>query len=221
MYIDTISVPHAVKQVIGSNGLFFQALRTGIVNYTALAQKIKPDVEKLTKNNVNLNTLVVAIKRFADTLEDSERRLSVPTIDGIRMSLTGSILDLDFRTVSHAVVEALDELIESDKGYSMFRTNKQIRVFIEDLDEVRTIFAPTKSFEGTIKEGLSKITINIPTDMQNTYTILSTVSYILSSSQIPLYNAFFSHDEITLILNVSDAAKAYEIIREELAGMRE
>ena len=145
-----------------------------------------------------------------------------PTIDGIRMSLTGSILDLDFRTVSHAVVEALDELIESDKGYSMFRTNKQIRVFIEDLDEVRTIFAPTKSFEGTIKEGLSKITINIPTDMQNTYSILSTVSYILSSKRIPfLYNAFFSHDEIILILNVSDAAKAYEIIREELAGMRE
>jgi hypothetical protein len=114
VYIDTISVPHAVKQVIGSNGLYFQALRTGIVNYTALAQKIKPDVEKLTKNIVNLNTLVVAIKRFADTLEDNGRNLSVPTIDGIRMSLTGSILDLDFRTVSHAVVEALDELIESD-----------------------------------------------------------------------------------------------------------
>ncbi|MDQ5870221.1 MAG: hypothetical protein M3530_10925 [Thermoproteota archaeon] len=221
MYIDTISVPHAVKQVIGSNGLFFQALRTGIVNYTALAQKIKPDVEKLTKTNVNLNTLVVAIKRFADALEENERRLSVPTIDGIRMSLTGSIIDLDFRTASHAISEALDELIESDKGYSMFRTNKQVRVFIEDLDEVRTIFAPTKSFEGIIREGLSKITINIPAEIQNTYSILSTVSYILSSSQIPLYNAFFSHDEIILILNVNDAAKAYEIIREELAGIRD
>lgn len=220
MYMDTISVPHAVKQVIGSNGLFFQALRTGIVNYTALAQKIKPDVEKLTKTNVNLNTLVVAIKRFADSLEENERRLSVPTVDGIRMSLTGSIIDLDFRTASHAISEALDELIESDKGYSMFRTNKQVRVFIEDLDEVRTIFAPTKSFEGIIREGLSKITINIPAEIQNTYSILSTVSYILSSSQIPLYNAFFSHDEIILILNVNDAAKAYEIIREELAGMR-
>jgi len=218
--MDTISVPHAVKQVIGSNGLFFQALRTGIVNYTALAQKIKPDVEKLTKTNVNLNTLVVAIKRFADSLEENERRLSVPTVDGIRMSLTGSIIDLDFRTASHAISEALDELIESDKGYSMFRTNKQVRVFIEDLDEVRTIFAPTKSFEGIIREGLSKITINIPAEIQNTYSILSTVSYILSSSQIPLYNAFFSHDEIILILNVNDAAKAYEIIREELAGMR-
>jgi phosphoenolpyruvate carboxylase len=213
--MDTISVPHAVKQVIGSNGLFFQALRTGIVNYTALAQKIKPDVEKLTKTNVNLNTLVVAIKRFADSLEENERRLSVPTVDGIRMSLTGSIIDLDFRTASHAISEALDELIESDKGYSMFRTNKQVRVFIEDLDEVRTIFAPTKSFEG-----ITKITINIPAEIQNTYSILSTVSYILSSSQIPLYNAFFSHDEIILILNVNDAAKAYEIIREELAGMR-
>jgi hypothetical protein len=49
MYSQTYSVPHAVRQIIGSNTLFFQALSTGIANYTALAQKIKPEVEKLTK----------------------------------------------------------------------------------------------------------------------------------------------------------------------------
>src|SRR3546814_6981846 len=50
----------------------FQALSTGIANYTALAQKIKPEVEKLTKSEVNVNTLVVAIKRFADSLDGND-----------------------------------------------------------------------------------------------------------------------------------------------------
>ena len=85
MYSQTYSVPHAVRQIIGSNTLFFQALSTGIANYTALAQKIKPEVEKLTKSEVNVNTLVVAIKRFADSLDgiDYEHH---PIFEGVRMS---------------------------------------------------------------------------------------------------------------------------------------
>ncbi|HEX5573482.1 MAG TPA: hypothetical protein VFX26_03040, partial [Nitrososphaeraceae archaeon] len=84
MYSQTFSVPHAVREVIGSNTLFFQALSTGIANYTALAQKIKPEVEKLTKSEVNVNTLVVAIKRFADSLDGTDYEFH-PIFDGVRM----------------------------------------------------------------------------------------------------------------------------------------
>jgi len=215
VYIEPISVPYAVKQVIGSNGLFIQALRTGIANYTAMASKIKADVEKLTKAPVNLNTLVVAIKRFADSLQ--HEKITTLAINGIRMSLTGSIVDVGFSSVSREVVRVLDELIDSDKDYSLFRTNKQVKLFAEDLDEVRTIFG-LENFQGIIKEGLSKITITMPSGLQNTYSILSMVSYILSINQIPVYNAFFSHDQIILILNVDDAARAYEMIRERITS---
>ena len=75
MYSQTSSVPHAVKQIIGTNMLYFQALSTGIANYTALAQKIRPEVEKLTNSEVNINTLVVAIKRFADSLDEIDHNI--------------------------------------------------------------------------------------------------------------------------------------------------
>jgi len=45
MYSQSSSVPHAVKQIIGTNLLYFQALSTGIANYTALAQKLKQKVK--------------------------------------------------------------------------------------------------------------------------------------------------------------------------------
>jgi len=95
MYSQTFSVPHAVKQIISSNTLFFQALSSGIANYTALAQKIKPQVEKLTKSEVNINTLVVAIKRFTDSLDEIDYKYH-PVFDRVRMTLTGSIIDIDF-----------------------------------------------------------------------------------------------------------------------------
>lgn len=215
MYSQTFSVPHAVREVIGSNTLFFQALSTGIANYTALAQKIKPEVEKLTKSEVNINTLVVAIKRFADSLDANDYDFH-PIFDGVRMTLTGSIIDIDFHE-THDTYQVLDEIFELGSGYNMFRTNKQIRLFAEDVDEIRSIFKSShKGARGEIKDGLSKITITVQSDKENTYEILSMVLSILHNNRIPLYNAFFTQNEIVLILGMDDAAKAYEVVREKL-----
>ena len=215
MYSQTYSVPHAVRQIIGSNTLFFQALSTGIANYTALAQKIKPEVEKLTKSEVNVNTLVVAIKRFADSLDGVDYEYH-PIFEGVRMSLTGSIIDIDFHETDD-VYQVLDEIFELGSGYNMFRTNKQIRLFAEDIDEIRTMFKSSpKRAIGEITDGLSKITITVQSDKENTYEVLSLVLSLLHNNRIPLYNAFFTQNEIILILGMNDAAKAYEVIREKL-----
>jgi len=69
MFTGAVSVPHAVKEILSSNNLYLQALLSGIANYTALAQKIKPGVEKLTASNVNAGTIVVAIKRIVDNIQ--------------------------------------------------------------------------------------------------------------------------------------------------------
>lgn len=217
MYSQTYSVPHAVRQIIGSSTLFFQALSTGIANYTALAQKIRPEVEKLTKSEVNVNTLVVAIKRFADSLDGIDYEYH-PIFEGVRMSLTGSIIDIDFHETDD-VYQVLDEIFELGSGYNMFRTNKQIRLFAEDIDEIRTMFKSSpKRAIGEITDGLSKITITVQSDKENTYEVLSLVLSLLHNNRIPLYNAFFTQNEIILILGMNDAAKAYEVIREKLYG---
>src|SRR2546427_12390343 len=103
MFATTVSVPQAIKEILSSNNLYLQALLSGIANYTALAQKIKPDIEKLTGSNVNKGTIVVAIKRLVDNLRNDEGIQNNPTvtnanpiIEGARMSLTGNIIDIDF-----------------------------------------------------------------------------------------------------------------------------
>ena len=69
MYSEAISVPEAIRKVLASDHVYMQALMLGIANYTALAERIKPEIEKLIGSKVNLNTVVVAIKRFADAQE--------------------------------------------------------------------------------------------------------------------------------------------------------
>jgi len=235
------SVPQAIRTILASNNLYFQALLSGIANYTALAQKIKPAVEEITGIEVQIGTIVVAIKRFADTLIKEQEKEDKPDINnrmgGARMSLTGSIIDIDFSDKEFdEIFNLLDEVFENESGsYNLIQTNKQLTLFAEDIEEIRNIVSTaSKRFDGKIKEGLSKITITLPSSAAATaidssdqerrqpnqkpdYNMLSLVSDVLYNNQISLYNAFFAPNEIVLILNNKDAAKAYELLRAKIS----
>ena len=216
MYRQAGSVPEAIRGVLASKHIYIQALELGIANYTALAERIRPDIEKLIGTRVNLNTIVVAIKRIADTLQKAEEIR--PIASKAKMSLTGSIIDIDFEKESNDDEDALDNILdkffEQESPYDLFQTDNHFTLLTQDADEIRSIIADAvKKFDGKIMEGLSKITISLDQDNENPYHLLSLVSNILYSHQIPIHSAFFTPNEMVLILSEKDAAKAYELIR--------
>lgn len=227
------SVPQAIRTILSSNRLYFQALLSGIANYTALAQKIKPEIDEITGVEVQIGTIVVAIKRFSDALikekEDEEQAKSNNSnrLEGARMSLTGSIIDIGFIDKEFdEIFDMLDEVFENESSgnFNLIQTNKQLTLFAEDIEEIRDIVSTaSKRFDGKIKEGLSKITITLPDPSDNKQqqnpdynNMLSLVSDIVHNHQIPLHNAFFAPTETVLILKDKDAAKAYELLRAKL-----
>jgi hypothetical protein len=229
IYSEAMSVPEAIRIVLVNDHVYMQALVLGIANYTALAEKIKPEVERLIGSKVNLNTIVVAIKRFADALE-KKNQLQQQQQNGnthlnaakAKMSLTDSIIDIDFQKEinddeNDALARILDEFFEQDSRYNLFQTNTHFSLLTEDADEIRRMVADAiQKFDGRIKEGLSKITVSLTSDDSNRYHILSLISNILYNHQIPIHSAFFTTNEIVLILSDKDAAKAYDLIRMKL-----
>jgi hypothetical protein len=224
MYSETVSVPEAIRKILANDHVYMQALVLGIANYTALAERIKPDIERLTGSKVNLNTIVVAIKRFADVLEkknmQQENTSTHLTTAKAKMSLTGSIIDIDFQKEKNndndndTLASVLDEFFEQDSRYNLFQTDTHFSLLTEDADEIRRMVANAiQKFDGKISEGLSKITVSLTPDDQSPYHILSLVSNILYNHQIPIHSAFFTINEVVLILGDKDAAKAYDLIR--------
>lgn len=224
MYSEIISVPEAIRKILANDHVYMQALVLGIANYTALAERIKPDIEGLTGSKINLNTIVVAIKRFADVLEkknmQQENSSTHLTTAKAKMSLTGSIIDIDFQKEKNndndndTLASVLDEFFEQDSRYNLFQTDTHFSLLTEDADEIRRMVANAiQKFDGKISEGLSKITVSLTPDDQSPYHILSLVSNILYNHQIPIHSAFFTINEVVLILGDKDAAKAYDLIR--------
>ena len=229
MSYNTPSVSKAIKDILFSNSIYLNSLKMGIANYTALALKIKPEVDKTVASDVNINTLVVSIKRIADAIQqnqDSDNILQEEkeNLAGARISLTGSIIDVEFDKEMENIEKILELFDrESDIRFNIFQSKNHMNLFIENISEIKKIFDANSQIvtHSKIKEGVSMITISLPweeTELRKTYQLLSIISNILYDNQIFLHNAFFTPNEIVLIINDIDAAKVYELLRVKFYG---
>lgn len=220
MRTTNLSVPEAVREIITHNRSIYDCMKMDVINYTALAVKIQPDVERQLGNPVNLNTIVVAIKRYADSFAEKEEIKSESVLKNARLSLTDGILDIKFSTNDMDKKEAaslLNKFEQYDSDYEFFRmADSTFRVLTEDLLDIRKMFESFPSSKNFFSTGLAKIKIRIPQE-QNRSDSVSYVAEILHNNGIELQNAFFSQDDIILVLREEDASKAYEILRAEIS----
>jgi hypothetical protein len=213
-----MSVPEAVRQVLANNNVYLQAIEHGIANYTALAEKIKPEIDEKIRGKANPNTIVVAIKRYADTVKKQDRPLPQAMATRAKMSLTSSIIDIDFqKEYDDAVAHILEEFFGQEGGYSLFQSDNHFSLLADNSEASRNLVASRiEELNGKIEEGLSKITIAVSPDEQDPYYMLSLVSSLLYNHRISIHSAFFTSREIVLVLADRDAARAYDLIRTKI-----
>ena len=213
-----MSVPEVVREVITRNRSIYDCMKMDLINYTALAVKIQPEIEKILGNSVNLNTVVVAIKRYADSFETKEEMKEESVLKNARLALTGGIMDVRFSVKDSNEMDPmsiLDKFSKVTNDYEFFRLSDSFRFLTEDMDDIRQIFNSVLEREDMFSTGLAKIRISIPSS-QNQSDVVSYVAEVLHANGVELVNAFFSQDNITIILNEKDSSRAYEILHSDI-----
>lgn len=219
MRLANASVPDVVREIIVQNRSIYDCMKMDLINYTALAVKIQAEVEKQLGARVNLNTIVVAIKRYSDSFEQKDEIKNESILKNARLSLTDGILDIKFSTNDlgeEKTISLLNKFSEINPDYEFFRMADSFRVLTEDLAGIREIFGAVGNAEDKFITGLAKIKILISPE-QNRNDVASYVAQVLHSNGIEPVNAFFSQDNIIIVLNEKDASRAYEILRSEIA----
>ena len=218
MRLTSMSVPEVVREIISRNRSILDCMKMDLINYTALAVKIQPDVERVLGNSVNLNTIVVAIKRYADSFEVKDEVEENSVLKNARLALTDGIIDIKFSVNDSQGIDPLtilDKFSKITSNYDFFRSADSFRFLTEDLDSIRRIFESLPNQDNIFSTGLAKIRISIPPS-KNQSDVVSYVAEVLHDNGIDLVNAFFSQDSIIIILNEKDASRAYDILHSDI-----
>jgi len=218
MRISSVSVPEVVKDIITKNRSISDCMKMDLINYTALAVKIQPEIEKILGNSVNLNTVVVAIKRYSDSFEIKEEVKEESVLKNARLALTDGIMDIKFSVKESNEMDPttiLDEFSKVTSNYDFFRLSDSFRFLTEDMESIRQIFSNVPNRDDMFSTGLAKIRISVPSS-QNQSDVVSYVAEVLHANGVELVNAFFSQDNIIIILNEKDSSRAYDILHSDI-----
>ena len=212
-----VSVPEVVREIITRNRSIYDCMKMDVINYTALAVKIQPDVEKTLGNSVHLNTIVVAIKRYADSFDEKEGISEEPVLKDARLTLTDGIMGIQWNMgdAGEEMARMLNEFQKEFSDSEFFRFGDSFRILTEDSDRVRRMFHNLPK-ENQYNSGLAKIKVAVP-EGHSRSNVMAFVTEILHYNGIDMADALFTQDGLVIVLKEEDAPRAYEKLRAQIS----
>ena len=212
-----VSMPEVVREIITRNRSIYDCMKMDVINFTALAVKIQPDVEKTMGGPVHLNTIVVAIKRYADSFETTNEMIDEPVLKDARLTLTDGIMGIQWNMVDAGdeMTKMLNEFHKEFTDSEFFRFGDSFRILAEDSDKVRRMFQSLPK-ENQYNSGLAKIKVAVPAGHSRS-DVMQFVAEILQYNGIEMADALFTPDGVVIVLQETDAPRAYEKLRAQIS----
>ena len=214
------SVPEAVRQILTRNYPVYQSLKMRVVNFHALAEMIQPKVREITGKEPSINALVVAIKRFSDTLEPLEKPDLGTILGNARISLTSGIVDLTIKapkTQFSKIVRDVSEIgAELSEFPHIFPLATSIKLIMpsEDYERIKEKLGHFTGGQPLIHA--AKLTLHMSPSAEMKPGIASYLTELLYRNGVNIHDAFLGYGDIIMVVDDRDGPQAYEILQREI-----
>jgi hypothetical protein len=196
----------------------------GLINYHALAARIKPTVDRITGRNVNANTIVVIIKRFSDAQSKLGLPPTISILRNSKMTLSSGVVDVTIHPKREAFINELKRLVEISTELNerpqIFPLVSSIKIIADanDYEKLKTALKGRYLLKPRTKT--AKITIRLSEEAEKFPGVAAYVTGLLYRNGITIIDAFLGYEDIILILDESDGPRAYTILEEETSEGR-
>lgn len=214
------SINQAVREILMSKPIILASLGMGVVNYSALARKLKRDVEKKLGSEVSEESIKIAVVRFKEQLYQLFNAEGVLKV--VADSTTTLVDDVGLLTVkasdpqifSPALTEAKVRLIQITQGVHTLTVVTDEEV----LDKLLAVVDP-RLVEDVYRNQAAVILIS-PKDIVTTPGVLAYLTTILAFNGINITQVISTHTDTLFILERQAAIDAYSLLREAIAVAR-
>ena len=214
-----LTIPNAVEEVIKKKPFLEGALVEGLINLSALARQLKPEIEKKVGKEVNDSAVIMALNRLVPRLELMSAMKFKKVVENIGDIIVRSNL-ADYAFVNSPTLYERQAML-----LARVRTMKDVFcTFAQGVYEatlvvsstivglVDEIFADENNIAKTVD--LSSITVKLPAEN----TICPGVYYYifkeLAWDNINITEVISTTNEFTVVISDSDIHRAFTILME-------
>lgn len=212
-----ITVPQIVEDIVKNSPLLSESLEEGLANYSGIARKIKPEIERQLYKKVTLGSIIMALKRLNLNASSRSKKLNEVLGKITDLSMRSNLVALTFSN-SPTLFDCQSQLLHAaSKIPNSFLTIShgiyETSIFISRnlLNEADKIFKNETNQLRT--EGLSSITLILPKEAIETPGIHYSVFKRLFNQGVNVFETATSFTELTLFLKPEDTERAFAVLK--------
>lgn len=214
-----VTIPNAVEEVIKMKPFLENALVEGLVNLSALARKLKPEIEKKVGKEVNDSAVIMALNRLVPRLELMSVMKFKRVVENIGdIIVRSNLTDITYAN-SHTLFEKQAHLLDKVRNMKdvfctfsqgIYETTLVVSSSIADL--VKDIFKDEKLIAQS--DSLSSITVKLPTENTVCPGVYYYIFKELAWDNINITEVISTTNEFTVVISDHDIHRAFTILME-------
>lgn len=210
-----ISISDALNEIILDYPFIEEGLSRRLINYSAFAREIKPQVEKRLYKNIKEGAIVMALRRISEKLSQNNPRVN--NINLTDLTVRSNLSEYTFSN-SNTLPERTAILFNkiSNKKEILCALSEGVRettfiISAEIIGEIKKIFKG----ESLLKEinDLSSITIKLPQEVVYIPGVYYQILKRLAFENINVIEVLSTYTELTVIVETKNVDQAFSNLK--------
>lgn len=210
-----ISISDALNEIILTNPFIEEGLNRGLINYSAFAREVKPQIEERLYKQVKVGAIVMALKRISENLsKNSKKQPSLNLTDLTVRSNLSEITVLNSPTLPEKNQELLNEVLSKKDIICTFSEGIRETTFIMSSILAKDFKRIFKS-ETAVSEinNLSSITIRLPQEVVYIPGVYYQILKMLAWENINVIEVLSTFTELTIMVESQNVEKAFSVLK--------
>lgn len=211
-----MSISEATRKILARYPYLEEYMRLGIVNNRALARDIKEDLKRELGREVNIQSVVSAVRRHPVSKGKREKEEIYRLLSKSEVSLR---YDVGAITILLDAPSSKIDPREVDEGLIMIRGIETLTIVVEE----RLIGAFKEKFRDAVissNKNLASVIVKSPKEIADTPGVIAHLANILAVEKINIVEMMSSYTETWFIVDEKDALKTVEAMRQEIKRAR-
>lgn len=211
-----IRVSDVIERIVRTTPFLEEGLQRGIINYTALARELRPEVRKILIKDVETAAIVMTLRRLEVTFQKKTGHATV-----VKNIITDMTVRSHLVTYTYAnsptitdIYAKLHHLVSEGSFCNISQGVRESTVIIsEDLGESIEKLMKNERKINTQKSACS-ISMRLTEEANNVSGTYAMILKLLAWEGITILEIVSTYQELTLVVGKKDIDKAFSILKE-------
>jgi len=209
-----VTISHVVQKLVNDRVFIQEAISKGIVSYGLLAQQLRPEIEEELGKEIKNHAIVMALRRYAETLKEKHKKISFDYSSEIIMKTDiCDIAVLRSPTLLNKLKQLYD-IVNFEKGdiLNIIHGRYEVSIVTNERYREKSLEFLKREKILNVEKDLVTLTLTFSKDFLYTPGVIFNIVRNIAWENINIFEIVSTNTELTLIIHKKDAMKSYKAL---------